>query len=86
MYTQQILEYIDVAENGLRKIEPRISTYEEAEKLVAAEYKMVFGSTKSLINTVNGIDVEFDRYNYETYLKEENSNQPIVGAEESNNL
>ena len=47
---------------------------------------MVFGSTKSLVDTVNGVDVEFDRYNYETYLKEESSNQPIAGAEESNNL
>lgn len=76
---------------GLTKIKPQITTYEEAQKLVQDEYKMVFGSTKSLVENIDGCEHEFQRYNFETYIKEELQAPPTIDeagqvANETNNL
>lgn len=56
---------------GIEKVEPEQMTYEKAEKLVQDEYKMIFGTTKTLTDTVNGKEIELQRYNFESYIKEE---------------
>lgn len=76
---------------GLTKIKPQVTTYEEAQKLVKDDYKMVFGSTKSLVENIGGREHEFQRYNFETYIKEEYQVPPTTDgteqvANETNNL
>lgn len=76
---------------GLTKIKPQVTTYEEAQKLVQDDYKMVFCSTKSLVENIDGCEHEFQRYNFETYIKEEYRVPPTIDetepvANETNNL
>ncbi len=61
------------SKSGLSHIKPEITTYEKVEELQQNNFQIVYGSTKSLVDTVDGKELEFQRYNYETYKKIEDT-------------